>query len=72
MQNQSLPHHSPRFRLPALEWVRGDQKSWIKPDTVAGVAAAAVVLPKALAYATVAGLARFERRSWRDGRRSRS
>jgi SulP family sulfate permease len=56
MNDQSLPHHAPGFRLPVLEWVRDYQKSWIKPDIVAGVTAAAVVLPKAMAYATVAGL----------------
>ncbi|WP_321937726.1 SulP family inorganic anion transporter [Paraburkholderia sp. J8-2] len=56
MHGQSLQQRNSRFRLPVLEWVRGYQKSWIKPDIVAGVTAAAVVLPKAMAYATVAGL----------------
>ncbi|RZF29656.1 SulP family inorganic anion transporter [Paraburkholderia sp. UYCP14C] len=56
MRDQFLPHHSPGSRLPVLEWVREYQKSWIKPDVIAGVTAAAVVLPKAMAYATVAGL----------------
>lgn len=56
MRNRSLPHHGSGFRLPVLEWVHGYQKSWIKPDVIAGVTASAVVLPKAMAYATVAGL----------------
>jgi high affinity sulfate transporter 1 len=56
MRDRSLPHHNSGFRLPVLEWVHGYQKSWIKPDVIAGVTAAAVVLPKALAYASVAGL----------------
>ncbi|MFP4894984.1 SulP family inorganic anion transporter [Paraburkholderia sp. EG304] len=56
MRDQSLPHHSPGSRLPVLDWLRDYQKSWIKPDVIAGVTAAAVVLPKAMAYATVAGL----------------
>ncbi|WVV47247.1 SulP family inorganic anion transporter [Pseudomonas sp. NA13] len=30
--------------------------SWLKGDTVAGLTTAAVVIPKALAYATIAGL----------------
>jgi high affinity sulfate transporter 1 len=56
MRNRSLPHHGSGFRLPVLEWVHGYQKSWIKLDVIAGVTASAVVLPKAMAYATVAGL----------------
>jgi len=56
MRDRSLPHPNPGFHLPVLEWVRDYQKSWIKPDVIAGVTAAAVVLPKAMAYATVAGL----------------
>ena len=38
------------------EWVRNYRKQWIRPDIVAGLTAAAVVIPKALAYATIAGL----------------
>ncbi|ASV99454.1 SulP family inorganic anion transporter [Paraburkholderia aromaticivorans] len=56
MRNRSLPRHGAGLHLPVLEWVRGYQKSWIKPDVIAGVTASAVVLPKAMAYATVAGL----------------
>jgi sulfate permease, SulP family len=39
-----------------LEWARKYQSQWMAPDLVAGATAAAVVLPKALGYATVAGL----------------
>jgi SulP family sulfate permease len=38
------------------EWLRDYRKEWIRPDIVAGLTAAAVVIPKALAYATIAGL----------------
>ena len=51
MRDYSLPHHIPRLHLPVLDWVHGYQKSWVKPDVIAGVTAAAVVLPKAMAYA---------------------
>ncbi|MCC8404048.1 SulP family inorganic anion transporter [Paraburkholderia sp. MMS20-SJTN17] len=44
------------FRSPLLEWTHGYRRMWIKPDLLAGVSAAAVVLPKAMAYASVAGL----------------
>ena len=39
-----------------LEWARKYQPQWMVPDLVAGATAAAVVLPKALGYATIAGL----------------
>ncbi|HEX7374859.1 MAG TPA: SulP family inorganic anion transporter [Steroidobacteraceae bacterium] len=34
----------------------GYDRRWLQPDIIAGLAAAAVVVPKALAYATIAGL----------------
>ncbi|AOB31377.1 sulfate transporter [Bordetella sp. H567] len=43
-------------RIPLPEWIRHYRKAWAKPDLVAGLTAATVVIPKALAYATVAGL----------------
>src|SRR5215510_8606101 len=36
--------------------VRDYQKGWLRVDVVAGLTAAAVVIPKAMAYATIAGL----------------
>ena len=43
-------------RPPVLEWLAGYRADWLRPDLVAGLTAAAVVIPKAMAYATVAGL----------------
>lgn len=40
----------------APAWVSDYQRSWLRPDVIAGFTTAAVVIPKALAYATVAGL----------------
>jgi sulfate permease, SulP family len=37
-------------------WLSGYQKDWVGPDLIAGLTAAAVVIPKAMAYATIAGL----------------
>src|SRR5215472_1424467 len=37
-------------------WLRDYHRDWLKPDVIAGLTAAAVVIPQALAYATVAGL----------------
>ncbi|RDK06543.1 SulP family inorganic anion transporter [Cupriavidus lacunae] len=42
--------------LPIPRWLHGYRKEWAAPDAVAGLTAAAVVIPKALAYATIAGL----------------
>lgn len=39
-----------------LQWTTGYRKDWLRLDVVAGLTAAAVVIPKAMAYATIAGL----------------
>jgi len=41
---------------PIAGWLAGYQKEWFRPDLIAGLTAAAVVIPKAMAYATIAGL----------------
>jgi len=43
-------------RLAWPEWMARYQREWAGPDLVAGLTAAAVVIPKALAYASIAGL----------------
>jgi len=42
--------------VPAFTWLRQYPSAWLRPDLLAGLAAAAVVVPKAMAYATIAGL----------------
>lgn len=42
--------------VPALVWLRQYPMEWLHADVLAGLAAAAVVVPKAMAYATIAGL----------------
>ena len=42
--------------VPLLEWLLEYRKEWFRHDLVAGLTTAAVVIPKAMAYATVAGL----------------
>jgi sulfate permease, SulP family len=37
-------------------WVSGYRKDWLRSDILAGLTTAAVVIPKAMAYATIAGL----------------
>ena len=45
-----------RSYLPIADWLFNYQRDWLRPDLVAGLTAAAVVIPKAMAYATIAGL----------------
>jgi MFS superfamily sulfate permease-like transporter len=40
----------------ALSWLRGYDRTWLSGDLIAGATAAAVVVPQAMGYATVAGL----------------
>jgi SulP family sulfate permease len=42
--------------LPIADWLFNYQKDWLRPDIIAGLTTAAVVIPKAMAYATIAGL----------------
>jgi SulP family sulfate permease len=42
--------------IPALVWLRRYQRQWLRADVTAGLIAAAVVIPKAMAFATIAGL----------------
>jgi high affinity sulfate transporter 1 len=42
--------------LPIPDWVASYRPEWLRFDVVAGLTTAAVVVPKAMAYATVAGL----------------
>ena len=42
--------------LPLLEWLPDYRKPWLRADIVAGLTTSAVVIPKAMAYATIAGL----------------
>ena len=37
-------------------WFTSYRKEWLRPDVIAGLTTAAVVIPKAMAYATIAGL----------------
>lgn len=42
--------------LPLLDWLFAYRKEWLRGDVVAGLVTAAVVIPKAMAYASIAGL----------------
>jgi SulP family sulfate permease len=42
--------------IPILGWLPNYQVAWLRMDLVAGLTAAAVVIPQAMAYATIVGL----------------
>jgi high affinity sulfate transporter 1 len=42
--------------LPAAGWLARYERPWLRADVLAGLTTAAVVIPKAMAYATIAGL----------------
>ena len=42
--------------VPSRRWLRAYQRDWLSADVVAGFTTAAVVIPQAMAYATIAGL----------------
>jgi SulP family sulfate permease len=42
--------------LPILKWAPEYQREWLRPDLIAGLAVAALVVPKSLGYAGIAGV----------------
>jgi high affinity sulfate transporter 1 len=44
------------LRVRAGDWLRGYQRSWLVPDVIAGLTVWALLVPEAMAYATVAGV----------------
>src|SRR5262245_52425012 len=55
-KNNVSAHHQRHSSFPILDWFFGYQKEWLRWDLLAGLITAAVVIPKAMAYATIAGL----------------
>ena len=45
-----------RGHIAVADWLVGYRSDWLQPDIIAGLTAGAVVIPKAMAYATIAGL----------------
>ena len=52
-----MPANRPVYEyLPITGWLFSYNKKWLQADLIAGLTTAAVVIPKAMAYATIAGL----------------
>ena len=54
-RRQPKPSGIARF-IPMLQWTPQYQRSWLRPDLIAGLTVAALVVPKALGYAGIAGV----------------
>jgi SulP family sulfate permease len=52
---QSNPTGIARF-VPILQWAPRYRGAWLRPDLLAGLTVAALVIPKSLGYATIAGV----------------
>jgi MFS superfamily sulfate permease-like transporter len=42
--------------MPIFDWLRSYRREWLRHDVVAGLTTSSVVIPKAMAYAAIAGL----------------
>src|SRR6478609_7613276 len=45
-----------RTLLPILDWIRAYDREWLRGDVIAGIAVAALIVPKNLGYAGIAGI----------------
>ncbi len=54
--NATIPPNGVARFIPLIGWLPSYQSGWLKLDVIAGLTAAAVVIPQAMAYASIAGL----------------
>jgi SulP family sulfate permease len=45
-----------RYMVPALAWLSSYDRAWLAKDVIGGLAAGSVVIPQAMAYASIADL----------------
>src|SRR5204863_4185606 len=50
------PGRDPWRLVPIVAWIRSYERGWLRADLIAGVAVAALVVPKNLGYAGIAGV----------------
>src|SRR5499425_406440 len=55
-RNHLSTNHQVYGYFPITDWLFSYNKEWLRPDLIAGLTTSAVVIPKAMAYATIAGL----------------
>ena len=54
--DQATPRSRAARLLPVLDWAPRYQRDWLVPDIVAGVTVSALIVPKNLGYAGIAGV----------------
>ena len=54
-QNHTEPGGISRL-IPLLQWAPQYKRQWLRPDLIAGLTVAALVVPKSLGYAGIAGV----------------
>jgi MFS superfamily sulfate permease-like transporter len=55
-QRETLSANGGAWWIPPCSWLQSYDRTWLRCDAIAGVTAAAVVVPQAMAYAAIAGL----------------
>ena len=50
------PRPNPSRFVPMVGWIRSYDRAWLRGDLIAGVAVAALIVPKNLGYAGIAGI----------------
>ena len=56
MGGDTAPQRDRRRLVPMLRWIRSYDRRWLRGDLIAGVAVAALIVPKNLGYAGIAGI----------------
>src|SRR6185436_1428751 len=52
----AAPRRGPSRFVPILGWIRSYDRGWLRGDLIAGIAVAALIVPKNLGYAGIAGI----------------
>ena len=53
---EAAPQRDPWRHVPMVGWIRSYDRRWLRGDLIAGVAVAALIVPKNLGYASIAGV----------------
>ena len=56
VETVTTPSRGPARFVPILDWGRRYDRAWLRGDLIAGVAVAAMIVPKNLGYAGIAGI----------------
>ena len=54
--DNAAPERDRWRHVPMIGWIRSYERGWLRGDLIAGVAVAALIVPKNLGYASIAGV----------------